>query len=495
MSFLRLKEKPKASKASAVALEKKKEEEIATDTTLLLANTDSNRPSEQETGLGALDISSIQQQRLETEARPRKMYYKWDAQDRFNIGKYALQMGNAAAVRRYKSQFKNLNEITVREFKKRAENELKKARKENRPSPKEIPKYSIPTGRPLLLGELDAMVQSYLRACSQRGAVTSSCVAISTAKALIQKYPDTVGDIDIESSTWAQSLFRRMGFVKRMKTSAKVDIPDGARKEIEYLFHNEIVTTIEKYNIPPSLIINLDQTPSKYVPVGNTTLAQKNSCNVIVAGSSDKRTITATFAITLRGDFLPMQLIYGGKTNQSLPRYKFPQSFCLSVNPKHYSNTEESLKFINKVLVPYIKQERASNKLAADHKALVIMDVFTGQMTSEVLALFMEHNICIVNVPPNMTKYYQPLDLTVNGYAKRFTKNKFNEWYAQQITRQLQEGNKLENVDVKLRLSTLKPLHAGWLVALYNEMTSAKVKKSLAVDGVQQGLKTRCDLG
>eukprot|EP00794_Sanderia_malayensis_P013335 gene13335-14713_t len=288
MSFLRLKEKQKASKASAVALEKKKEEEIATDTTLLLANTDSNRPSEQKTGLGALDISSIQQQRLETEARPRKMYYKWDAQDRFNIGKYALQMGNAAAVRRYKSQFKNLNESTVREFKKRAENELKKARKENRSSPKEIPKYSIPTGRPLLLGELDAMVQSYLRACSQRGAVISSCVAISTAKALIQKYPDTVGDIDIESSTWAQSLFRRMGFVKRMKTSAKVDIPDGARKEIEYLFYNEIVTTIEKFNIPPSLIINLDQTPSKYVPVGNTTLAQKNSCNVIVAGSSDK---------------------------------------------------------------------------------------------------------------------------------------------------------------------------------------------------------------
>eukprot|EP00794_Sanderia_malayensis_P012379 gene12379-13652_t len=111
MSFLRRKGKQKASKASAVALEKKKEEEIATDTTLLLANTDSNRPSEQETGFGTMD-------RLETETRPRKTYYKWNAQDRFNIGKYALQMGNAAAIRRYKSQFKNLNESTFRELKK-----------------------------------------------------------------------------------------------------------------------------------------------------------------------------------------------------------------------------------------------------------------------------------------------------------------------------------------------------------------------------------------
>ena len=42
-----------------------------------------------------------------------------------------------------------------------------------------------------------------------------------------------------------------------------------------------------------------------------------------------------------------MQLIYGGKTNQSLPRFKFPESFPLSVNLKHYSNTLESIKIID----------------------------------------------------------------------------------------------------------------------------------------------------
>ena len=75
-----------------------------------------------------------------------------------------------------------------------------------------------------------------------------------------------------------------------------------------------------------------------------------------------------------------------------------------------------------------------------------------------------------------MTHIYQPLDLTVNGYAKKFSKKKFNEWYANQIIQQLDEGKELYEIEVKLRLTTMKPLHAQWLTDLYNLMTSAKGK-------------------
>lgn len=47
------------------------------------------------------------------------------------------------------------------------------------------------------------------------------------------------------------------------------------------------------------------------------------------------------------------------------------------------------------------------------------MDVFTGQMTEDVVKKYQDNNIFIVNVPKNMTKYYQPLDLTVNRYCKK----------------------------------------------------------------------------
>ena len=104
----------------------------------------------------------------------------------------------------------------------------------------------------------------------------------------------------------------------------------------------------------------------------------------------------------------------------------------------------------------------------------MVMDVFTGQKTPEVVTNYQENNIVIVNVPANMTKLYQPLDLTVNGFSKRFLKDKFNLWYSQQISKQLAEGIVLEDVQIKLLLSTLKPLHAGWLIDLYNEMTPDK---------------------
>ena len=75
-----------------------------------------------------------------------------------------------------------------------------------------------------------------------------------------------------------------------------------------------------------------------------------------------------------------------------------------------------------------------------------------------------------------MTKYYQPLDLTVNGHAKRFLKNKFSTWYGNQISNQLDEGVNIDAVGVKLRLTTLKPLHAQWVVDFYNKMTTVKGK-------------------
>ena len=104
-----------------------------------------------------------------------------------------------------------------------------------------------------------------------------------------------------------------MGFVCRIKTTEKVHIPVGAQKEAELKFLHQIVNQIEKYQIPPSLIINFNQTPSKYVQVSSMTMAKRGETNVPIAGANDKRSITATFSITFDNKFLPMQLIYKGK--------------------------------------------------------------------------------------------------------------------------------------------------------------------------------------
>ena len=76
-------------------------------------------------------------------------------------------------------------------------------------------------------------------------------------------------------------------------------------------------------------------------------------------------------------------MIYGGKTTESLPRYQFREGFSLSVIKKPFSNNKDYVKFLNKIIEFYVKKMRESKGLGKEQMALVIMDVFTGQMTSE----------------------------------------------------------------------------------------------------------------
>ena len=193
-----------------------------------------------------------------------------------------------------------------------------------------------------------------------------------------------------------------------------------------------------------------------------------------VAGSTDKRSITGTFIITLSGKFLPIQLLYGGKTKQSLPRFKFPESFSLSANPKHFSNKAESLKAIKEIILAYVKQQQRQELEKPDQASILIMDVFRGQMTEEVVSMLRTNNIWLVKVPNNMTHLLQPYDPTVNGHYKSFMKGMFAEWYRKQVEEALSHGKKVEDIEIKFYLTVIKPLHAKWLMQFFNHITSEK---------------------
>ena len=64
------------------------------------------------------------------------------------------------------------------------------------------------------------------------------------------------------------------------------------------------------------LVLNLDQTPLSYVSPGKYTFDFRGSKTVPIKGVDDKRQITATFTVTASGSFLPIQLIYSGKTKR-----------------------------------------------------------------------------------------------------------------------------------------------------------------------------------
>ena len=91
------------------------------------------------------------------------------------------------------------------------------------------------------------------------------------------------------------------------------------------------------------------------------TFSFKGTKNVPIKGIDDKRQITATFAVSLTGKFLPIQLIYKGKTKRSLPKFKFPSTFSLSYTENHWSNTEKSIGIFEQIIFPYLKMVKREN--------------------------------------------------------------------------------------------------------------------------------------
>ena len=57
-------------------------------------------------------------------------------------------------------------------------------------------------------------------------------------------------------------------------------------------------------------------------------------------------------------EFFLTQVIYKGKTKRCLPKYTFPASFDAIFSENHWSNTEKSLSFFNKIVFPYFKSVR-----------------------------------------------------------------------------------------------------------------------------------------
>ena len=102
------------------------------------------------------------------------------------------------------------------------------------------------------------------------------------------------------------------------------------------------------------------------------------------------------------------------------------------------------------------------------------MDTFKGQDNEEIKSLCLENNCELVIVPHDLTNKSQPLDLTINQKAKKFVSNRFNKWYAKRVSRQLTNGKLPGDVKVSLKLSNLKPLHAKWVVEMYEYLKQQK---------------------
>lgn len=218
-------------------------------------------------------------------------------------------------------------------------------------------------------------------------------VVIATGEGVLESIDANLLKTLTLTKGWAKSLLMHMGMVKRKVSSkAKVDVERFDIVKQAFLMDIKNIVCLDE--IPPELIINWDQTAIQYVPVGSWTMEYAKK--VEIAGKDDKRQITAVFAGSMTGDFLPVQLVYQGKTSSCLPKVNFPESWHITYPASHRS-TEQTIKdYIQKIILPHIERKRQDLKLADNHSALVLFDNFKAQCTQELLTMLDNNFIDVV---------------------------------------------------------------------------------------------------
>ena len=126
---------------------------------------------------------------------------------------------------------------------------------------------------------------------------------------------------------WASGVLKSLNWGKRKGTTGIIEPSKQFLFEEKLIFLKKISGAIFYHDIPKELIVNLDQAPLSYVSPGKYTFDIKDVRTVPIKGIDDKRQITATFSILMSREFLPIQVIYEGKTTRCLPKYVFPENF------------------------------------------------------------------------------------------------------------------------------------------------------------------------
>ena len=271
-------------------------------------------------------------------------------------------------------------------------------------------------GTHLYMGEMiDSRVQSYLEKVREGGGVITARIAVAAARGILlacdrSKLMEFGGHIQLNPS-WGYSLLGRMNFVKRKATTAKSKLSKEFFSVLKSQFLNDVVSTVELEEIPAELILNWDQTGIKIVPSSLWTMDKQGAKRVEVVGISDKRLITAVLCGSLIGEFLPVQLIYKGKTSRCHPKYSFPNDWHITHSPQHWSNESTMVDYIEQIIVPYVDGKREFLCIADDHPALVIIDNFKGQITPKIIALLEKHSIHVITFTPQYDR-----STTANGH-------------------------------------------------------------------------------
>ena len=138
----------------------------------------------------------------------------------------------------------------------------------------------------------------------------------------------------------------------------------------------------------------------------------------------------------------------------------------------HWSNQFTIQRFVRTLLRPWVEKYKKEMNLPKEQKSLVLMDVYKAHRTPNVGEILQANNFLTLYIPANCTSELQPLDVRGNAAFKADLKDAFTMWYAEKVRCALAERpndfkRAVQLVQPDLRLSVIKPLHAGWAITAF----------------------------
>ena len=207
----------------------------------------------------------------------------------------------------------------------------------------------------------------------------------------------------------------RLDLVHRRRTH----VAQNTRHSEEII--NDFVLCVKEHismlGLPPSAVVNIDETNIDFDMPSTTTLERRGARTVSVRGTGSSQRATVLLGVAMDGSKLPPFIVWKGKrsgmiirevTSQAL-NHGYPEDLVMSVQKNGWMDEELMLEWTERVWKPWVTSRGFINKAS-----LLIMDKFAGHMVGKVVDALGDCGTDLEFIVGGYTSKLQVLDVGIN---------------------------------------------------------------------------------
>ncbi|CAH2101796.1 unnamed protein product [Euphydryas editha] len=234
--------------------------------------------------------------------------------------------------------------------------------------------------------------------------------------------PDKWKEFKTASNDWLKGFMSRHNdLAVRKPESTSLARATSFNKNNVKTFFEKLSTVLRKYNFPPHMIFNADETGCSTVTNPPKVIAERGSKQIGQVTSAERGALVTTlFFINAAGGFLPPVFDF--------PRVNYKDIMLNNGPPGALGLAQASGWMTEDCFVKALEHFMMHIRPSKENPALILMDNHSSHVNLKVVKFARKNSIIIVTFPPHCSHKLQPLDVTVYGPFKTRYRIAMNEW-------------------------------------------------------------------